>query len=432
MLRASLRKWLGCSGFCWCGGRRFDGNFRRRWRHARIRHRRDFGFSRKRCNEFLKTTAWKNDRISDEDRARHRLRDRINLSLACVRIHREVLEHLNRLLLHDDLSDRVHTAAEAIARNKERVVLVHHKNLCLRVALDFQPATHGLADIAHRAAEHDNGASARVKIDHFHADFRVNTADRRSERAVDIPSPIGVVLRASWMLAAAEQRECSAGTRNSKSHQDHSRDHKGSRATLRRHKTHNARSKSERCESSYLSQTEAMRTKGNGLRRVRSHTLRLLLLAAVGLGSAAAALGGADGAWSRSSRLHGRAATRLGCTAARFGAHCAWSSRRHGRAAISGLGCAALGLVRTNGAWGGRGGAAASEESDEGESGERSDGLHGQFLNVLSASADGVVFADTAKILSSLFEPPHSGSACSTTEIKFLGGDGIGQPAPST
>ena len=163
--------------------------------------------------------------------------------------------------------------------------------------------------------------------------------------------------------------------------------------------------------------------------RARSHTLRLLLLAAVGLGSAAAALGGADGAWSRSCRLHGRAATRLGCTAARFGAHCAWSSRRHGRAAISGLGCAALGLVRANGAWGGRGGAAASEESDEGESGEGSDGLHGEFLNVLSASADGVVFADTAKILSSLFESPHSGSACSKTEIKFLGGDGIGQQA---
>ena len=355
------------------------------------------------------------------------MRDRINLSLARLGIHREVLEHLNRLLLHDDLSDRVHTAAEAIARNKERVVLVHHKNLRPRVAFNFQPATHGLADIAHRAAEHDNGACVRVKIDHFHADFRVNIADRRSECAVDIPSPIGIVLRASWILAAAEQRECSAGTRNSKSHQDHWRDHKGSRATLRRHKTHNARSKSERCESSYLSQTEAMRTKGNGQRpRPLTHTLRLLLLAAVGLGSAAAALGGADGAWSRSCRLHGRAATRLGCTAARFGAHCAWSSRRHGRAAISGLGCAALGLVRTNGAWGGRGGAAASEESDEGERGEGSDGLHGEFLNVLSASADGVVFADTAKILSSLFEPPHSGSACSKTEIKFLGGVGIG------
>jgi hypothetical protein len=167
--------------------------------------------------------------------------------------------------------------------------------------------------------------------------------------------------------------------------------------------------------------------------RARSYTIRLLLLGAAGLVRAAATLGGADGAWSRSSRLHGCGAlSRLGCTAALFGAHCARSSSGLASGALSGLGCAALGLVRTNGAWGGRGGAAASEESDEGESGERSDGLHGEFLNVLSASADGVFFADTAKILSSLFESPHSGSACSTTEIKFLGGDGIGQQAPST
>ena len=169
--------------------------------------------------------------------------------------------------------------------------------------------------------------------------------------------------------------------------------------------------------------------------RARSHTIRLFLLGAAGLVRAAATLGGANGAWSRScsSRLHGCGAlSSLGCTAALFGAHCARSSGGLGSGALSGLGCAALGLVRANGAWGGRGGAAASEESDEGESGESSDGLHGQFLNVLSASADGVDFADTAKILSSLFESPHSGSACSTTEIKFLGGDGIGQQAPST
>ena len=111
------------------------------------------------------------------------------------------------MLLADGEAHRVHQASARVARDEERMVLVHHEDARAFAILDLEPAAHRAADIGHRAAEHHAAVGAGVVGDLRCGDLGFDLAVGLDQRAVDIPAVGRVVLRARRVMAARQHGE---------------------------------------------------------------------------------------------------------------------------------------------------------------------------------------------------------------------------------